>query len=39
MKTLLEDKTTVAKLVKLVKRSAKGRVTDEEDLDMYYRKF
>jgi len=39
LKTLLEDKTTVAKLVELVKRSAKGRIVDEEDLDTYYRKF
>jgi len=39
LKTLLEDKTTVAELVKLVKRSAKGRIVDEEDLDTYYRKF
>jgi len=39
LKTLLEDKTTVAKLVKLVKRSEKGRVADEEGLDIYYRKF
>jgi len=38
-KTLLEDKPTVAKLVKLVKKSAKGSITDEEDLDTYYRKF
>ena len=30
---------TVAELVKLVKRSAKGRIVDEEDLDTYYRKF
>jgi len=35
-KTLLEDKPTVAKLVKLV---AKGSIEDEEDLDTYYRKF
>jgi len=32
-KTLLEDKPTVAKLVKLVKKSAKGSIHDEEDLD------
>jgi len=38
-KTLLEDKLTVAKLVKLVKKSAKGSIEDEEDLDTYYRKF
>jgi len=39
LKTLLEDKLTVAELVKLVKQSAKGSITDEEDLNMYYRKF
>jgi len=38
-KTLLENKLTVAKLVKLVKKSAKGSIADEEDLDIYYRKF
>jgi len=38
-KTLLEDKPTVAELVKLVKKSAKGSIEDEEDLDTYYRKF
>ena len=38
-KTLLEDKPTVAELVKLIKKSAKGSIADEEDLDMYYRKF
>ena len=38
-KTLLEDKPTVAKLVKLVKKSAKGSIEDKEDLDTYYRKF
>jgi len=38
-KTLLEDKLTVAKLVKLVKKSAKESIKDEEDLDTYYRKF
>jgi len=38
-KTLLEDKPTVAKLVKLIKKSAKGSIADEEDLDTYYRKF
>jgi len=37
-KTLLENKPTVAELVKLVKKSAKGSITDEEDLDIYYRK-
>jgi len=39
LKTLLEDKTTVAELIKLVKRSAKGRVADEKNLDTYYRQF
>jgi len=29
----------VAELVKLVKKSAKGSITDEENLDTYYRKF
>jgi len=38
-KTLLEDKLTVAELVKLIKKSAKGNIADEEDLDTYYRKF
>jgi len=38
-KTLLEDKLTVAKLVKLVKKLAKESIKDEEDLDTYYRKF
>jgi len=38
-KTLLEDKPTVVELVKLIKKSAKGSIADEEDLDMYYRKF
>jgi len=38
-KILLEDKPTVAELVKLVKKSAKGSIADEEDLDTYYRKF
>jgi len=38
-KTLLEDKPIVAELVKLVKKSAKGSIEDEEDLDTYYRKF
>jgi len=38
-KTLLENKPTVAELVKLVKKSAKGSIEDEEDLDTYYRKF
>jgi len=38
-KTLLEDKPIVAELVKLVKKSAKGSIEDEEDLDIYYRKF
>ena len=39
LKTLLEDKLTVAELVKLVKKLAKESITDEEDLDTYYRKF
>jgi len=39
LQTFLEDKLTVAELVKLVKKSAKGSITDEEDLDTYYRKF
>ena len=39
LKTLLEDKPTVAKLVKLIKKSAKGSIANEEDLDTYYRKF
>jgi len=38
-KTLLEDKPTVAKLVKLVKKSAKESIADKEDLDTYYKKF
>jgi len=38
-KTFLENKLTVAELVKLVKKSAKGSITDEKDLDTYYRKF
>jgi len=38
-KTLLENKPTVAELVKLVKKSAKGSITNEKDLDIYYRKF
>jgi len=38
-KTLLEDKLTVAELVKLVKKLAKESIADEEDLDTYYRKF
>ena len=37
-KTLREDKLTVAELVKLVKKSAKGSITDEKDLNTYYRK-
>ena len=35
-KTLLEDKPTVAQLVKLVKKSAKELIEDKEDLDAYY---
>lgn len=38
-KTLLEDKSIVAQLVKLVKKSAKGVIEDEEDLDAYYWRF
>jgi len=38
-KTFLENKLTVAKLVKLVKKSTKESITDEKDLDTYYRKF
>jgi len=38
-KTHLEDKPTVAQLVKLVKKSARDVVEDEEDLDTYYWKF
>jgi len=38
-KTLLEDKLTVAELVKLVKKSVKESIEDKEDLDIYYRKF
>ncbi|KXN89228.1 hypothetical protein AN958_05931 [Leucoagaricus sp. SymC.cos] len=38
-KTLLDDKLTVAHLVKLIKQSAKEDVEDEEDLDTYYHKF
>jgi len=38
-KTLLEDKLIVAELVKLIKKSAKGSIADEENLDTYYRKF
>jgi len=36
-KTLLEDKLTVAELVKLVKKSSKESIEEEEDLDTYYR--
>jgi len=39
LKTLLEDKPTMAQLVKLVKKSAREVVKDEEDLDTYYQKF
>jgi len=38
-KTLLQNKLTVAELVKLVKKSAKESIADEEDLNTYYRKF
>jgi len=39
LKTFLEDKPTMAELVKLVKKSAKGSIADKEDLDTCYRKF
>jgi len=39
LKTFLEDKPTMAELVKLVKKSAKGTIEDKKDLDIYYRKF
>ena len=39
LKTLLEDKPIVAELVKLVKKSPKESIEDEENLDIYYRKF
>ena len=39
LKTFLEDKPTVAELVKLVKKSAKESIADKEDLNTYYRKF
>jgi len=39
LKTLLEDKPTVAELVKLVRKSAKGSIDEEEDLDTYYQRF
>ena len=35
-KTLLEDKPAVAQLVK---KSTKGVIKDEEDLDAYYQRF
>jgi len=38
-KILLEDKPTVAQLIKLVKKSAKKVIENEEDLDAYYRRF
>jgi len=39
LKTLLEDKLIVAELVKLIKKSTKGSIADEENLNTYYRKF
>jgi len=39
LKNLLEDELTMAELIKLVKKSAKGTIEDEEDLSTYYRKF
>ena len=39
LKTFLEDKPTIAELVKLVKKSAKGSITDKENLNTYYRRF
>jgi len=38
-KNFLEDELTMAELIKLVKKSAKGTIEDEEDLGTYYRKF
>jgi len=38
-KNFSEDEPTMAKLIKLVKKSAKGTIKDEKDLDTYYRKF
>jgi len=35
----LEDELTMAELIKLIKKSAKGTIEDEEDLGTYYRKF
>jgi len=38
-KNFLEDEPTMAELIKLVKKLEKGTIEDEEDLDIYYRKF
>jgi len=38
-KNFLEDEPTMAELIKLVKKSAKGTIEDEEDLGTYHRKF
>jgi len=38
-KNFSEDEPTMAELIKLVKKSAKGTIEDEKDLDTYYRKF
>jgi len=38
-KNFLEDELTMAELIKLVKKSAKGTIEDGEDLITYYRKF
>jgi len=38
-KNFLEDEPAMMELIKLVKKSAKGTIEDEEDLDTYYRKF
>jgi len=39
LKNFLEDELTMAELIKLVKKSAKGTIEDKEDLSTYYRKF
>jgi len=38
-KNFLEDELTITKLIKLVKKSAKGTIENEKDLDTYYKKF
>jgi len=38
-KNFLEDELIIAKLIKLVKKSAKGTIEDKKDLDTYYKKF